>query len=92
MDEFKSLIDDINQGRGMGLTEETFQKAHITTNPEWRCPLCITRFEGESWGLQALICDTRDDDMSNDEIFIAPLGYLSPSVEKAIGNLKQLHF
>ena len=88
MEEFKLLIDKMNQGPGMGLTEETFKGAHVITNPEWRCPLCITRFEGESWGVQALICDTRDDVMPDDEIFTAPLGYMSPPVEKAIGYLK----
>ena len=36
LEEFKLLIDKMNQGPGMGLTEETFKGAHVITNPEWR--------------------------------------------------------
>ena len=49
--------------------------------------MCITKFE-ESWGLQAMMCDTRGDQANTDEIFIAPLGMMSRSVEKAMGYLK----
>ena len=86
-DQFREFIDRMNQP-GMCLTEQNFVAADLVANPEWRCPICITKFEKESWGLQALICDTRDDVMSTDEIFIAPLGNMSQSVERAIGYLK----
>ena len=50
--------------------------------------MCIWKIERESWALQAMLCDTRKSQQSTDEIFIAPLGYLSAPVESAIAYLK----
>ena len=87
-DQFLELIRTLSTDRSQHLTEESFKDKSVIVNPEWRCPLCITTFEGPSWGLQAMLCDTRSDPNSADEIFIAPLGHLSTPAEKAFGYLK----
>ena len=87
-DQFLELIHTLSTDKSQHLTEASFKDKQVIVNPEWRCPLCITTFEGPSWGLQAMLCDTRSDPNSPDEIFIAPLGYLSTAVEKAFGYLK----
>ena len=86
--QFTQLIGTLSCGRDQYLTEGSFKTAGVLVNPEWRCPLCITKFSKESWGLQAMICDTRDYEESREEIFIAPLGCISQPVQRAIGYLK----
>ena len=87
-EQFEDLINTLDSDRSQHLTEESFKNKRVIVNPEWRCPLCITTFEKESWGLQALLCDTRTDTNSTDKIFIAPLGNMSQPAQKAFGYLK----
>ena len=87
-EKLMEIIEGLNTNSEKYFTETSFTRAKVIIIPEWCCPLCITRFEGESWGLQAMICDTRESEDSNAYIFIAPLGFMSPAVEKAIGYLK----
>ena len=87
-DQFIELIRTLSTDRSQHLTEASFEDKQVILNPEWRCPLCITTFEGPPWGLQAMLCDTRTYPNNEDEICIAPLGHLSPPVEKAFGYLK----
>ena len=87
-DEFLELVRTLSADKSQHLTEASFKDKQVIVNPEWRCPLCITTFEGSSWELQALMCDTRTDTNSTDKIFIAPLGRMSHPVQRAFGYLK----
>ena len=44
-DEFLRIIDALNADPKKFLTEESLKGAKVIVNPEWRCPLCITKFE-----------------------------------------------
>ena len=58
-------------------------------NPEWKCPLCLTTHEKESWGFEAFIFDTRDSVEDAGELFIAPFGNnCTPDQKKAFNYLK----
>ena len=72
------------------IKEEVFTSgtARVLMDPEWRCPICIEKFQGDSWAMQAIVCDTRSHMCSTDELFIAPVGHLSKEVDDAFGYLR----
>ena len=53
-------------------TEKALKDLYI--NPEWKCPLCLTPYEKESWAYESIIFDTRGSIEDEDELFIAPFG------------------
>ena len=81
--QFEAWVQDLQERYVKFINEDTFKsrKAKVLVNPEWRCPICIEKYQGESWGMQAIVCDTRSDMYSTDEIFIAPVGNMSKEVD-----------
>ena len=74
-EEFERMVDRLQakyDDSMYPLTEGGLKDVFV--NPEWKCCICLTAHEGESWWLESFIFDTRADTASEDELFIAPFG------------------